>query len=524
MVFTSRELMARANISRATLNNYIGLGILPKPDLAPGQGPGRQAPRIGRFPASALETLETVEKLKRAGRTMGEISALFASRGIEGAVETLTQHKSFRPTAPDDPAPAAPLARAVGDGRGLALTLDRVDCPAYLVNPRFEIEWANERAEREILGRDFVSNSEPAERNVFAFLLHGPSAAAEDVESLLALHMGIVKRRLSRAGLFALGRDLDSAEMERLVRLYDSVSVEQVPMGPLARAEINLAGPGQLDRRFDVYASFFREGVFFTYQPSQDDGTTLLQFLSRRDVVIRDLLKKRAPCLTDVAVMVADLQNSVRISAELPPEEYFQLINRIWGAMEPKLRRYHATHGKHAGDGMVCYFLPQPDSNFALNALRCAVEMREVMREISREWRMKKNWVNELRLNFGLHAGQEWFGTYQTPTHVEFTVLGDTVNTAGRLSDFAREGAVLASKTLLGKLTGKERADVRYGIRRRVEDGTETFAPETFARVSNLVDLDNPKFEKFRDIAVLPIAEIAEVVAGNTEVPVPPAG
>lgn len=44
---TSRELMARANISRATLNNYIGLGILPKPAL-----PRAKAP-AGRRRASA---------------------------------------------------------------------------------------------------------------------------------------------------------------------------------------------------------------------------------------------------------------------------------------------------------------------------------------------------------------------------------------------------------------------------------------------------------------------------------------
>ena len=499
-VFTSRELMAWAKISRATLNNYIGLGILPKPELGPGQGPGRQAPRIGRFPASALETLAAVEKLKRAGHTMGEISALLAA----GAGAAMRE-----PRAPA--ASPVPLARPVGDGRGLGLTLDRIECPAYLVNARFEIEWANERAAREIFGPEFNVLAESSERNIFAFLLHGPLAAAEGAEALIALHLGIVKRRLSRAGLFALGRDLDAAEMERLMRIYDSVSTEQIPAGPLARAEIELAAPGEPGRPHDVYASFFREGVFFTYQPTQDDGSTLLQFLARRDVVIRDLMRKREPCLTDVAVLVADVQNSVRISAELPPEQYFQLINRIWGAMEPKLRKYHATHGKHAGDGLVCYFLPQPDNNFALNALRCAVEMREIMREISREWRLKKNWGHELRLNIGLHAGQEWFGAYQTPTHVEFTVLGDTVNTAGRLSDFARDGAVLASKTLLGKLTARERATVRYGVRHRAADGAETFAPETFARVSNLVDLDNPKYEKFRDIAVLPVAEILEI-------------
>ena len=60
-------------------------------------------------------------------------------------------------------------------------------------------------------------------------------------------------------------------------------------------------------------------------------------------------------------------------------------------------------------------------------------------------------WVNELYLNIGLNEGEEWFGTYRTATTVEFTVLGDTINHAGRLSDFARYGAVWATKNLIGK-------------------------------------------------------------------------
>jgi len=42
----------------------------------------------------------------------------------------------------------------------------------------------------------------------------------------------------------------------------------------------------------------------------------------------------------------------------LPPEEYFELINDVWGAMEPKIRKYYATYGNHVGDGMVYYFFP----------------------------------------------------------------------------------------------------------------------------------------------------------------------
>ncbi len=47
---------------------------------------------------------------------------------------------------------------------------------------------------------------------------------------------------------------------------------------------------------------------------------------------------------------------------------------------------------------------------------------------------------------------------------------------------------------------------------RRDKDGEEILVPDTYSRISNLVDLDNPKYEKFRDIAVLPVAEIIDVV------------
>ena len=52
---------------------------------------------------------------------------------------------------------------------------------------------------------------------------------------------------------------------------------------------------------------------------------------------------------------------------------------------------------------------------------------------------------------------------------------------------------------------------MRFGIRRTSEGGEEILVPSTYSRVSNLVDLGNPKYEKFNDIAALPITEILDV-------------
>jgi len=294
-----------------------------------------------------------------------------------------------------------------------------------------------------------------------------------------------------------------------VAELYDGV--ETVTSRDMLHAEVNLAPPGKPENWHRLYASFFREGIFFVYAPVEDDNDTLLSLLARRDIVIRDLLKNRRPYLTELSVLVADLQDSVKISAELPPEEYFELINHIWGAMDPLLRKYYATHGKHVGDGMVYYFFPQPDCSHVYNAMCCAHEMKLRMAEVSREWQSRKNWLNDLQLNIGLEEGQEWFGTYQTPTHLEFTVLGDTINNAARLSDFAREGSVWVSKSMLGKLTPEDRDMVRYGIRRQDTQGREMLVPSTFSRISELVELDDPHFRKLKDIAALPVTEILDV-------------
>ena len=146
-----------------------------------------------------------------------------------------------------------------------------------------------------------------------------------------------------------------------------------------------------------------------------------------------------------------------------------------------------------------------------MNALYAADELKHAMRALSKEWQLRKQWVNELYLNIGLNEGEEWFGTYHTATNVEFTVLGDTINHAGRLSDFARHGAVWATKSLIGKLTPEERQRIRYGIRRTNAEGREIWIPTSYSRPSTLIDLSNGKYEKFHDIANLAIAEVTEI-------------
>ena len=448
---------------------------------------------MGYFPPQVLERIQEVQRLKDEGVSMSDIAARYGTgRGNPAAGEDLRE-------------PPAAAGR-----EGLRLTIEGIEHPAYMVNYNFELIWHNDAARRAMLGGFDTLPSSTEARNIFQFLLKGGSCSqCPPCEEILRFHFSLAKRRAPKGGFFALCKDAPADKLGFLERLYQEAA--PAPAQMMVQTMAHAPGEGAQCEPHHVYASHFREGILFVYAPAGAGSDGLLDLLAKRDEVIRDLVRKRLPVLTHLAVLVADLQDSVKICAELPPDEYFELINQIWSAMEPIFRRYYGTYGKHAGDGMVYYFFPQPDCSYVMNALRAAHEIREAMRRISKAWQLRKGWTNELYLNTGLNEGQEWLGTFQTATHVEFTVLGDTINYAARLSDFARYGAVWATKNFMGKLSAEQRQCVKFGVRRPAEEGRELFVASTYANVAGLADLSVGRNEKLKDIALIPITEIVEV-------------
>ncbi len=503
-MLTSKELLAKAGISRATLNNYVALGILPRPVVKKPASGRERARQLGYFPDGALERIAAVRRLKKEGLSMGEIASTLRvipeGEGAPGPAAREPEHVARG---------AAGITVAGVEAAGVKLTLGELEDPAYMVNQNFLVEWCNDRAATGLFGLSDKLDPEIAARSFFKLFLCSPAARHwADRDELLRFHLAIAKVRVPKRSLAKLGSEVSDEDWERLQAFYDEV--EPAHSGTLSETHLNFARPEEEPRWHSVYATFFREGILFIHRPVGTPAETILNLLARRDQLIRDVVRKRQPHLTALCVLVADLQDSVKICAELPPEEYFELVNQIWQMAERILRKYHATQGKHAGDGMVSYFFPQPDRNYILGALVCAKEIKEKMRGLSKEWQLRKNWANELYMNIGLNEGEEWFGTVHSGTSVELTVLGDTINHAGRLSDFARCGAVWVTKSLVGKMKPEERGKVRFGIRRTDEDGREIWVPATFSRLSNLIDLGKEKHEKLRDIATLTIAEVAD--------------
>ena len=512
-MISSKALIDQTGISRATLNNYIQLGILPKPDVqslsaSADEGGARV---LGFFPDDALERVQAVQILKSQGLSMAQVAERLAQTDAllevqELQLETLGTRPAMRPIGRSHTARAtSTMPEALGH---LSLSLDTLTHPAYMLNYNFELTWLNEPARKEIFG--FIAPpAKSADRNVLA-LLSKPEVclSIEDQRSLVGILLQLASSRISYESLRNLVSQSDSELMPLLEQVLPGEMSQEQPVNEMEFFQTGAHGEVVCAR---VYAVYFREGILVVHAPAEERGDDLLNFLARRDQVIQSLLSKRLPVMTPLAVLVADLQNSVRICSELPPDEYFALINQIWATMGPILRKYTGTHGKHVGDGVVYYFFPQAESNYLFNAVACADELRQAMRKISAEWQLKKNWFTELQLNIGLHEGQEWLGSFQSANHIEFAVLGNTINQASRLSDFARHGSIWATKDLISKLSADERSRIEFGVLRKSQENGDRFVASSYAQIESIIDLQQDKYEKLRDISQLAVAEIRRV-------------
>lgn len=502
-MLTSRDLLEATGISRATLNNYIAQGLLPKPEVRrQPPAPGEPAATLGYFPDWALPRIEKIQEYKRSGLSMNEIgNQLSSTPNTSDASGSAAVQIGNRGT--ERRLPTTLTAGQVLQSESVQVTIDHLPYPAYMVNYEFQLIWINGLAQQEFFGREAIPDR-AEDRLMFSTLLGWAAELPEvDRTGLIDAHLRQIAHRLPRQAFARCLAPLGESERQWLLDRYDHVQAK----APATADPVRIKNPNGDENGYQIVTMNFREGVLVVYAPESQSAEELTHWLSRRDSVIRTLLGQRLPVLTPVAVLVGDLQNSVRICSELPPEEYFELINQIWARLDPIFREYYGTYGKHTGDGMVYYFFPQPDRPYLMSAVQCALKIREAMRRLSQEWQLRKGWNNVLYMNIGLNEGEEWLGTFKTNTSYELVVLGQTINSAARLSDFARFGKIWATKNHISKLSPADRESISYGVERETPEG-KVFIKNTFAQMGSMLNMNEPKHAKMNDINSLAVAEI----------------
>lgn len=512
-LISSIDILDRTGLSRATLNNYIKMGILPRPLVRKPETSSSKAKQIGYFPPSVLDAIRKIRQYKEEGYSMDEICEHLRAEvarpsldddADEGSGHAGPMQDGERRTDRETGEKTREVLMSVRTNE-VKLTINDLQCPAYLINNNFEIDWINAEAEEMIFGQSVQSIKMAEGRNIFRlFIGMGLIQSVDSHHPIIDFHLALFKQKSPKEELEKLYQGITKRDIRILSDIHDMI--DSTSPAVVRETYLNLDFHHDSDVVYRVNHIKFREGILCVYVPADTMMQGVVELLSRRGRIIQDLLKQRMPTLVSFAVLVADLQDSVRICAELPPDEYFRLVNQIWKCMEASFKKYYGTYGKHTGDGMVYYFLKDRDSNYLMNSVRCALELRDSMKILSNEWKTSKGWFNDLYLNVGINEGQEYFGTIPASPAIEFTALGDSVNHAGRLSDFARYGSIWTTKNLLTRLSDEERKTICYGIRKKEQD-REVMIDNIFSRVVDLMP-DSPKFSKFMDIATLAVTEV----------------
>lgn len=142
-----------------------------------------------------------------------------------------------------------------------------------------------------------------------------------------------------------------------------------------------------------------------------------------------------------VAVLFVDMVGSTAAAAERPPTEVVSLLNEFFRVVVDVIDRHHGFVNKFVGDAALAIFgapLDRPDAPSA--ALAAARDLREALRE-----------VTSLDVGIGVSAGLAVAGNIGAANRFEYTVIGDPVNEASRLTELAKDqpGRVLASGSAL---------------------------------------------------------------------------
>lgn len=153
-----------------------------------------------------------------------------------------------------------------------------------------------------------------------------------------------------------------------------------------------------------------------------------------------------------VSIMFADIRGFTTLSEKMEPEKVVEILNNYFTHVTDIIFDLGGTLDKYLGDGVMALFgAPLPKGNDTENAVRAAQGIQRLVVELNRDAAARK-WP-ELRVGIGINTGIVTAGNIGSPRRIDYTVIGDTVNTASRLMSNAPGGSIIISQATAADLT-----------------------------------------------------------------------
>ncbi|RLC06275.1 MAG: adenylate/guanylate cyclase domain-containing protein, partial [Deltaproteobacteria bacterium] len=134
----------------------------------------------------------------------------------------------------------------------------------------------------------------------------------------------------------------------------------------------------------------------------------------------------------EITAFFSDVQGFTSISEKLTPNELVELLNEFLTEMTNIILEHEGTVDKFEGDAIIAFYgAPNALENQAETACLTCVDMQKRLGELREKWHQEGK--PELKMRIGLSTGPAVVGNMGSRNRMDYTMMGDTVNTAARL-------------------------------------------------------------------------------------------
>jgi class 3 adenylate cyclase len=154
----------------------------------------------------------------------------------------------------------------------------------------------------------------------------------------------------------------------------------------------------------------------------------------------------------EVSVLFADVRGFTTYSEKHDPEQVTKSLNEYFEVMVDVIAVHEGVLDKYIGDGlMVVFGAPMTQEDHARRAVITALEMQAALQSLNLK-RLQRG-DDPINIGIGVNTGLAISGNLGSLKRMEFTVIGDTVNTAARLESNAKQGQILIGRGTYQKVT-----------------------------------------------------------------------
>jgi adenylate cyclase len=291
------------------------------------------------------------------------------------------------------------------------------------------------------------------------------------------------RSRTAASGTWRVPRSITRRAVEdRVAVLIENAAVDQRFLGAsvlLQSVQSALCAP-LLGKQGTVLGLIYLDNLGATHSFSEEDlefltafsgmaavaieNSQLVERVRREAVVLSNFQRYFAPDLARqiageehavqlggtkrrVVVFFSDIRGFTSLSERMSPDEIAGLLTDYFTEMVEIVFEHGGTLDKFMGDAvMALWGAPLAREDDADRAIRAAIAMQRTLTRLNREW--ERNGRPQLAAGIGINVGEVFAGNIGSHRRLEYTVIGDAVNTASRLCSEAGPGEILIAEPL----------------------------------------------------------------------------